>query len=201
MKNLMQDDTWEEGGILLDPAFEERDRLRKAGKPVEIARTERLLIRETVLSDVPRLYEIFHEAGAGDWMEPLQPTLQEEMEFMEAYIRYAYAFYDFGLWTVLESASGEIVGRAGLFPSKVLDEAVELGYLIAPGRQRRGYAAECGRAILSYAFEVLDLKEIHIRTDCRNLASVRTAERLGFTEQGRFPDGPREWIHFKYEIS
>ena len=30
----------------LDPEFEKRDALRKAGQPVEIARTERLLIRE-----------------------------------------------------------------------------------------------------------------------------------------------------------
>lgn len=39
----------------LDPAFAERDRCRKAGIPVKIAETRRLLIRETVMEDVPAL--------------------------------------------------------------------------------------------------------------------------------------------------
>lgn len=128
----------------LDPAFAERDRCRKAGIPVKIAETRRLLIRETVMEDVPALYEMRQQPGMGDYVEPMQPTLEEEMEFMKAYIRHMYAFYDFGLWTVLERKSGQVVGRAGLFPSELLEEGVELGYMIAPDRQGRGYALECG---------------------------------------------------------
>ena len=39
----------------LDPEFEKRDALRKAGIPVEIARTDQLLIRETIDSDISEL--------------------------------------------------------------------------------------------------------------------------------------------------
>lgn len=172
---------WED--LEMDPAFLERDALRKAGRPVKIARTGRLLIRETVLEDVPAIYEIYGQLGADAPVRPLQPTLEAEMEFMEAYIRYAYSFYDYGIWTVLERGSGRVVGRAGLFPSEILSEGVELGYLIGPGWQRRGYASECGRAILQYASKVLDIPEIHLLTDPQNLASVRTAEALGFREK------------------
>ena len=42
----------------LDPEFEKRDALRKAGIPVEIARTDQLLIRETIDSDISELYRI-----------------------------------------------------------------------------------------------------------------------------------------------
>lgn len=186
---------WEELSMEIDPAFLKRDALRKAGRPVEIARTKRLLIRETVLSDVPELYRIWQQPGMGDYLKPMQPTLEEELEFMGAYIRHAYAFYDFGLWTVLEQESGMIVGRAGLFPSEILEEKVELGYMIAPEYQRKGYARECGRAILSYAEEVLELEEIHLLSDCRNTASLRTAKTLGFAETERFRHGDRELVH------
>lgn len=185
----------------LDPAFAERDRQRKAGLPVEIVRTERLLVRETVLEDVPVLYGLACLPEVRQYMEPPQPSLEEEMELMKAYIRHAYAFYDFGLWTVLERKSGRIVGRAGFFPSRILEDGVEFGYMTAPDRQRRGYAGECGRALLDYGRTVLDLPELHILTDARNRASVCTAGKLGFVKQGRVESGGRELLHFKREFS
>lgn len=184
----------------LDPAFAERDRCGKAGLPVKIAETKRLLIRETVLEDVPKLYEIRQQPGMSDYVEPMQPTLQEEMEFMEAYIHHMYAFYDFGLWTVLERENGRIVGRAGLFPSKFLDEGVELGYMVAAERQRRGYALECGRAILDYASDVLDLPEVHVLIHIRNRASIRTAGRLGFTEYEIIQKNRMEYRHMIWNL-
>lgn len=180
----------------LDPLFVERDACRKSGKPVEIAVTRRLRIRETVLEDVPELYRIWREPGMGDYVQPMQRTLEEELEFMYAYIRHMYAFYDFGLWTVLENGSGKIVGRAGLFPSEHLEDAVELGYMIAPEFQRRGYAAECGRAVLMYAEQQLDLGEVHLLTDRRNRASVRTAESLGFVRKEIQRYRKKEILHF-----
>lgn len=188
-------------GVELDPAFAERDRCRKAGKPVEIVRTKRLLVRETVPADVPALYEMGKEPGVRESMRSLQPTLEEELEFMAAYIRHAYAFYDFGLWTVLEPESGEVVGRAGLFPSEILEEGVELGYLIRKDRRGRGYASECCRAILAYASETLDIHTVHVLVDRRNQASVRTARRLGFTERECIRDGRAEWTHWIRESS
>ena len=184
----------------LDPAFAERDRCRKAGLPVKIAETKRLLIRETVLEDVSKLYEIRQQPGMSDYVEPMQPTLQEEMEFMEAYIHHMYAFYDFGLWTVLERENGRIVGRAGLFPSKFLDEGVELGYMVAAERQRRGYTLECGRAILDYASDVLDLPEVHVLIHIRNRASIRTAGRLGFTEYEIIQKNRMEYRHMIWNL-
>ena len=101
-----------EPDLELDPAFAERDRQRKAGLPVEIARTKRLLIRETVMQDVPVLYDICRLPGMGNYLEPPKPTLEEELEVTEAYIRHAYAFCDFGLWRVLENKSGRGPGPA-----------------------------------------------------------------------------------------
>ena len=70
----------------LDPAFLERDRLRKSGIPVKIAETERLLFRETIPSDIPDLYEIWKQGGMVRGTVPVLNTLDEETEFMEAYI-------------------------------------------------------------------------------------------------------------------
>lgn len=164
----------------MDSAFLERDRLRKTGLPVEIAETERLLIRETISSDIPDLYEIWKQGGMVRGTVPVLNTLDEETEFMEAYIRHAYLFYDFGLWTVIEKQGGQIIGQAGLFVSELLDDAVELGYLIGQPYRGKGYAQECGRAILTYAEEVLDLEELHVLIERTNDKSLHVAQKLGF---------------------
>lgn len=166
----------------LDPAFVERDTLRKAGKAVEIAKTKRLWIRETIIEDVEELYKISKACPLEAFLQPIQESLEEEIEFMKAYISHAYAFYDYGLWTVLEKKSGRIVGRVGLTPSVILDDAVELAYLIGKDFQGKGYAKEAGDAVISYAFEVLDLEELHILTDKKNEPSIKTAKSLGFLE-------------------
>lgn len=169
----------------IDPAFLERDRLRKSGIPVKIAKTERLLIRETIPSDIPELYEIWKQGGMVRGTVPVLNTLDEETEFMEAYIRHAYLFYDFGLWTVIEKQSGQIIGQAGLFVSELLDDAVELGYLIGQSYRGKGYAQECGRAILVYAEEVLDLEELHVLIERTNDTSFHVAQKLGFGPYGQ----------------
>lgn len=190
---------WEE--MEMDPEFAGRDALRKSGRPVVIARTGRLLIRETILEDVPELYRIYQQDGIRGRVKPLMPTLEEELEYMRAYIAHAYAFYDFGLWTVLENESGRVIGRAGLSVSELLDDAVELGYLIDPSCQRRGYAGECGRAIVAYARDTLELSELHLLTDCRNEASLRTAASLGFVEAERLQGDGAGLVHLVKRLS
>lgn len=186
----------------LDPEFEKRDALRKAGIPVEIARTDQLLIRETIDSDISELYRIGTDQAVRKYIAPMQPTLEEEIVYTKAYVRHMYAFYDFGLWTVLEKdAYGQerVIGRAGLFPSERLAGQIEMGYMIAPECQGNGYGKEAAETVLRYAFDVLDLEEVHLFAEKENKASVKLAETLLI----KVPSGQKEkWqdlAHFWWE--
>lgn len=179
----------------LDPAFAKRDAARKAGLPVEIARTKRLLIRETTLEDIPKLYALWQGLTVKKYVSPMQPTLEEEIIYMSAYIRHAYAFYDFGLWSILETNHNKIIGRIGLSVSEHLEDVVELGYLIGTEYQRKGYATEAGQAVLSYAAEVLDLTEIHLLSDVENMASQKTAAAIGFVQYEEIYIQHRKILH------
>lgn len=186
----------------LDPEFEKRDALRKAGIPVEIARTDQLLIRETIDSDISELYRIGTDQAVRKYIAPMQPTLEEEIVYTKAYVRHMYAFYDFGMWTVLEKdAYGQerVIGRAGLFPSERLAGQIEMGYMIAPECQGNGYGKEAAETVLRYAFNVLDLEEVHLFVEKENKASVKLAETLLI----KVPSGQKEkWqdlAHFWWE--
>ena len=184
----------------LDPEFVKRDMLRKAGLPVEIARTDHLLLRETVDADIPELYRIGTIPEVARYIAPMQSTLEEEIAYTKAYVRHMYAFYDFGLWTVLERSSDQehVIGRAGLFPSERLDGQIETGYMIDPGCQGIGYGKEAAEAVLKYAFDVLDLEEVHLFAEEENIASVKVAETL----LSVIPGGSKEkWVQKTSELS
>ena len=186
----------------LDPEFEKRDALRKAGIPVEIARTDQLLIRETIDSDIPELYRIGTDQAVRKYIAPMQPTLEEEMIYTKAYVRHMYAFYDFGLWTVLEKdAYGQerVIGRAGLFPSERLAGQIEMGYMIAPECQGNGYGKEAAETVLRYAFNVLDLEEVHLFVEKENKASVKLAETLLIKVPGGQKEKWQDLAHFWWE--
>ena len=186
----------------LDPEFEKRDALRKAGIPVEIARTDQLLIRETIDSDISELYRIGTDQAVRKYIAPMQPTLEEEIVYTKAYVRHMYAFYDFGLWTVLEKdAYGQerVIGREGLFPSERLAGQIEMGYMIAPECQGNGYGKEAAETVLRYAFNVLDLEEVHLFAEKENKASVKLAETLLIKVPGGQKEKWQDLAHFWWE--
>ena len=186
----------------LDPEFEKRDALRKAGIPVEIARTDQLLIRETIDSDISELYRIGTDQAVRKYIAPMQPTLEEEIVYTKAYVRHMYAFYDFGLWTVLEKdAYGQerVIGRVGLFPSERLAGQIEMGYMIAPECQGNGYGKEAAETVLRYAFNVLDLEEVHLFAEKENKASVKLAETLLIKVPGGQKEKWQDLAHFWWE--
>lgn len=186
----------------LDPEFEKRDALRKAGIPVEIARTDQLLIRETIDSDISELYRIGTDQAVRKYIAPMQPTLEEEIVYTKAYVRHMYAFYDFGLWTVLEkndSGQERVVGRAGLFPSERLGGQIEMGYMIAPECQGNGYGKEAAETVLRYAFNVLDLEKVHLFVEKENKASVKLAETLLIKVPGGQKEKWQDLAHFWWD--
>ena len=186
----------------LDPEFEKRDALRKAGIPVEIARTDQLLIRETIDSDISELYRIGTDQAVRKYIAPMQPTLEEEIVYTKAYVRHMYAFYDFGLWTVLEKdAYGQerVIGRAGLFPSERLGGQIEMGYMIAPECQGNGYGKEAAEIVLRYAFNVLDLEKVHLFVEKENKASVKLAETLLIKVPGGQKEKWQDLAHFWWD--
>ena len=59
-----------------------------------------------------------------------------------------------------------------------------LGYCYGEAAWGQGYATEAARALLTWAFDLLDLNRVQAETDTRNLASARVLEKLGFLLEG-----------------
>lgn len=173
----------------LDVEYLERVRRRYNHIPWDIGETDRCLIRELSLPDLPALYELYDKPGMTDYVEPLY-DYETELEYQKAYIENMYGFYEYGMWLVFSKETGELIGRAGL-------EHDELGYMIAPELQNLGYATEVCRFIIDYARENTDFEELYCRIDERNEASVRLAKKLGFTNSGHMDEDINASIYRK----
>ena len=173
----------------LDIEYLERVRRRYNHIPWDIGETDRCLIRELSLSDLPALYELYDKPGMTDFVEPLY-DYETELEYQKAYIENMYGFYEYGMWLVFSRETGKLIGRAGL-------EHDELGYMIAPELWNQGYATEVCRFIIDYARENTDFEELYCRIDERNTASVRLAKKLGFTNSGHMDDDINASIYRK----
>ena len=176
--------------VVMDAAGIEETYLRRVfwrfhDLPWEILETKRCLVREFAMEDLDALFALYAKPGMTDYVEPLY-SYEEEAAYQKAYIRHRYRYYGYGMWLVFDKESGQLIGRAGLedrdYPEGT---TMELGYMIAPEYQRKGYATEVCRAILTYAKEELEAESLNCLVDEKNVPSVRLVEKLGFTYKGK----------------
>lgn len=83
----------------------------------------------------------------------------------------------------LDKATGRLVGEFVLFLRSVEHRGGEVGYVLHPDFQGRGYATEGARAMLQLAFETLGMHRVIARIDARNTGSAAVLARLGMRHE------------------
>jgi RimJ/RimL family protein N-acetyltransferase len=89
----------------------------------------------------------------------------------------------YGQWTVLDKASGEVIGRVGLWNPQGWP-GIELGWIIRRSRWGQGLATEAAQAALQWAWDNVDTDHIISIIPPDSLASVRVAEKIGERFEG-----------------
>ncbi len=177
----------------IDVEYLERVRRRYNNIPWLIGCTDRCVIRELSLDDLPALYELYAKPGMTEFVEPLYEP-EKELEYEKAYIECMYGFYEYGMWLVFSKETGKLIGRAGLEHRDYGDEAeLEMGYMIAPEYRRKGYATEICSFIIDYAKENTSFERINCLIDHDNAASIGLVKKLGFEYVGQ-SDVSGEWL-------
>lgn len=168
----------------LPQAYLRRIWCQSVNKPVVIAETDRLLIRESMPEDAEGFRRMYEDAACKRFLE-VPPVSQNGyasyQSYIQEYMRNQYAFFEYGMWTVLEKKSGAFAGRMGL--EQCSDEALSLGYALLPEFRGKGYALEACQAILAYCGECSYTDSVVIKVDPQNADSIRLAQRL--QEQNR----------------
>lgn len=84
----------------------------------------------------------------------------------------------YGQWTVIEKASGEVIGRVGLWHPEGWP-GIDLGWIIRRSRWNNGFATEAARAALDWTWQHIDTAHVISVIQPDNAASIRVAEKIG----------------------
>lgn len=164
------------------PEYFERVFRRYAGLPWSILETEHCYLRESCEEDVEAFYHIYKDPEVTRYTEGLYEHALSERAYIREYIEKVYAYFEFGIWTVVLKESGEIIGRAGLSVREGFEEP-ELGYVFGVPWQGKGLAKEVCEGILKYAKEELEIMQLQVLIQTGNEASIGLARKLGFMEK------------------
>ena len=183
----------------LDMDFYERAYRREKKIPWDIVETERCLVREMVPEDAEAFEKIYEPEEIRKYMDDFHSDAAGEAAYIRDY-QQQYRFCEYGVWTILLKGTGEVIGRAGFLqnpPKKVLEELESgigeiseqdmdipfLGYVIGLPWQRQGLAEEVCKSLIRYAAEELEFEQIGLLVEKENQASIKLAEKLGFSDQ------------------
>jgi RimJ/RimL family protein N-acetyltransferase len=156
--------------------------------------TERLVLRPFAEDDFDALYEMRSDAGVSRYLYTEPQSEEQTRELLQVKIA-AASVSDEGKWLSAAATlrdTGEFVADVALRWLSVEHRQGELGYIVHPGHQGRGYATEAARPLLAFGFETLGLHRIIGRLDARNAASVRVLEKLGMRREAHFVEN--EWV-------
>ena len=117
--------------------------------------------------------------AAGVWHQPAMPATWKERLKEQAKEQRSV------LWSI--DADGRLVGlaRARVGGVESAPSAHLQHFIIDPDQWRKGYGWDAALALHRYFFDYLDLKRSGIELRADNVAALRIAERLGYTEFGR----------------
>jgi RimJ/RimL family protein N-acetyltransferase len=159
-------------------------------------RTERLVLRRYEESDLDAVHAIHRREDVTRYLTWGPRSREEAQAMVDRRMTLGLEHEGRGLLlAIVPPEGGPMIGDVNLEIVSAEHRQGEIGYVIHPDHQGRGYATEAAGAMLRLGFESYDLHRIVGRLDARNEASARVLERLGMRREAFF----RELEYFKGE--
>jgi len=158
--------------------------------------TDRLRLRAFRATDLKALHALYGDAeNLRYWGTDPSPSLDETRRMLRWHI--AYHPFQYVLWAIEEKKSRRLVGMINYHRRDRRERRVDVGWIMAPGRQGKGYMTEAGRALLRYLIDRLKIHKVEALIRADNVPSAALAQRLGFRLEGG-PIRDRWWVGGKW---
>ncbi|MEG0860444.1 MAG: GNAT family N-acetyltransferase [Pseudomonas sp.] len=143
--------------------------------------TPRLLARELSREDLPALTAILSDPEVMKYSVRGVCDAQVTGEFIDWCV-HCYSTLGMGQWALIDKVDGELVGFCGVSPEQVAGvEEANLGYRLARRYWNQGLASEAVKGVLDYVFGPLQQPAVIAIIDPEHVASLRVAQKAGFT--------------------
>ena len=156
----------------------------------------RLLLRRYQPGDIAMYYQMLRDNAEHlyEFLPPFLADARGEKEIQTWFDKQnaewdARNLFIFGAWDKLK---GIYIGESYLANPDWDVPRIEVGYFLVKESMGKGYATEAANAAIRYAFDHLQVIRIDLRCAADNAASIRVANRCGFTREGCFRQNHRK---------
>jgi RimJ/RimL family protein N-acetyltransferase len=142
-------------------------------------------LRPWMLDDVPAIAAACNEVEIARWIHQI-PSPYTETDGRDYVLATQAAWRDGtgAFFAVVERAGGSLAGSIGIHVTNQEAATVEVGYWTAGPARGRGLTTRALRLISRWALEEAGAARIQLRADVLNVASMRVAEKAGYTLEG-----------------
>ncbi len=152
-------------------------------KKQPIFATKRLRLRAFRIGDLEAMHALYSDAdNLRYWSTPPSANLAATRRAMRWHLTYRPRQYV--IWAIEESKSHQVVGMINYHHRNLREKRVDVGWLILPQHQGKGYMTEAGRALIRHLFDDLGVHKVEALIRRVNKPSVALAKRLGFRLEG-----------------
>lgn len=164
--------------------------------PIE---TERLLLRAVEPGDFEAVYAMRSDPEVVRYLYWGVQTEEEARAALEQRISFRAIRGEGDVLAVLAvlKATGEITADLILRCLSQEHSVGEIGFIVLPEHQGRGYATEAARAMLAVAFDGVGFHRVEGHLDARNAASARVLEKLGMRREAHLVEN--EWVKEEWQ--
>jgi ribosomal-protein-alanine N-acetyltransferase len=168
------------------------------------AETDRLILREILLSDLEGMYELDSDPEVHRYLGNKPVSDKTKLIEIINHVRQQYVDQGIGRWAIIDKENNEFIGWSGLkFVTELTNNHIQyydLGYRIKRKYWGKGIGTETAVVARDYAFNTLNLEEIYAAANCENIGSNKILSKIGMTwiETFRYDDNPCNWYLMRH---
>lgn len=147
--------------------------------------TPRLVLKKIEQKDVWDMYAYASLEETSRYLLWSPHLNVDETRGLIEYLSKKYRRGDYADWGIYTRDRMTLIGTVGFASVDFENDRAELGYVLSPQYQKRGYMGEAVDRILSLAFVKFKLNRIELRIMEGNKNSAHFAEKHGFRFEGR----------------
>src|SRR5688500_15239896 len=144
----------------------------------------RIVLRRIRPGDVPDLFAVFSDPEVMRYWDGVPMTAVGDASAYLAHIDESFIARSLFQWAIAERETDRLLGTCTLLHISEPHRRAEIGFALGQAHWGKGLATEAVSALITFAFETLDLHRLEADADPRNDRSLRLLEQLGFRREG-----------------
>jgi ribosomal-protein-alanine N-acetyltransferase len=155
--------------------------------PFPVMETPRLLLRRMKVEDAEEVFFLRSNPEVNKYsLRPLATEIKQAEEFIQLVESLLISNEGITWVMALKEAPERMIGNLGIWRFIKEHYRGELGYVLHPQYQGKGYMQEAFNEVIKYGFETLGLHSLEANVDPSNLPSIKLLERNNFIREAYF---------------